>query len=161
MMKVVDEIGQNHFICQRLSCSYEEKEIKKRVPIEVADEPKAVVKVVAKPKESAAATPKKRVVVKKALPKKSAMKLPDDHSKAPKKGTYTWETVIEVVRPSKLTYRRDDRRPDVAKKREDRPWGNNNAPSAVVSETPTAGGTFADFMKASEERKKRDRNKKR
>ena len=161
MMKVVDEIGQNHFICQRLSCSYEEKEIKKRVPIEVADEPKAVVKVVAKPKESAATTPKKRVVVKKALPKKSAMKLPDDHSKAPKKGTYTWETVIEVVRPSKLTYRRDDRRPDVAKKREDRPWGNNNAPSAVVSETPTAGGTFADFMKASEERKKRDRNKKR
>ena len=32
MMKVVDEIGQNHFLCQKLSCSYEEMEVKKRVP---------------------------------------------------------------------------------------------------------------------------------
>ncbi len=164
MMKVVDEIGQNHYICQRLSCSYEEKEIKKRVPIEPVQEAPVVVKVLPKAKEGVPGGPKKRVVVKKALPKKSAMQgfsLPDDSQVAPKKGTYTWETVIEVVRPSKYSYRRDDDRPRVAAKREDRPWGNSGAPSAVVDTSPTAGGTFADFMKVSEERKKRDRKKKR
>ena len=163
MMKVIDEIGQNHFICQRLSCSYEEKEIKKRVFVEKETPAVAVVvKVAAKPKEAMPAAPKKRLVVKKALPKKSAMQgfsLPDDHSVKEEKRNYTWETVIEVVRPSKLSYQRDNR-PPVAKRREDRPWGNTNAPTAVVSETPTAGGTFADFMKASEERNKRDRNTK-
>ncbi|HKL58687.1 MAG TPA: DNA topoisomerase 3 [Sphaerochaeta sp.] len=166
MMKVIDEIGQNHFICQRLSCSYEEKEIKKRVFLDaVKEEPaKVVVKVVAKPKESGVVTPKKKLVVKKALPKKEkpemqGFSLPDTQSE---KKNYTWETVIEVVRPSKLTYQRErDNRPSRPATREDRPWGNNNAPSAVVNETPTAGGTFADFMKASEDRKKRDRNKRR
>ncbi|MFA5654742.1 MAG: DNA topoisomerase, partial [Desulfomonilia bacterium] len=164
MMKVVDEIGQDHYICQRLSCSYEEKEIKKRVHTPAPEETPVVVKVTPKAKEGVAPTPKKRVVVKKALPKKGAMQgfsLPDDHPLPPKKGTYTWETVIEVVRPSKFTYRNDHDRPRVAAKREDRPWGNSGSPTAVVNETPTGGGTFADFMKASEERKKRDRKKKR
>lgn len=168
MMKVIDEIGQNHFICQKLSCSYEEKEIKKRVFLENdgAKAPVAavVVKVAAKPKEDGLAAPKKKLVVKKALPKKTqsemqGFSLPDDTSSKAEKKNYTWETVIEVVRPSKLSYQRDSP-PQGPKKREDRPWGNSNAPSAVISETPTAGGTFADFMKASEERKKRDRNKK-
>ncbi len=167
MMKVVDEIGQNHFICQRLSCSYEEKEIKKRVFLDVEQEApvKVVVKVAAKAKESAVPSPKKKLVVKKALPKKAkpemqGFSLPDDTSSKAEKKNYTWETVIEVVRPSKLSYQRDSR-PQGPKKREDRPWGNSNAPSAVISETPTGGGTFGDFMKASEERKKRDRKKKR
>jgi len=163
MMKVVDEIGQNHYICQRLSCSYEEKEIKKRIPIEEIPEPK-VVKVVAKVAEGGVAAPKKRVVVKKALPKKSPMQdfsLPDEHPSKVDKKNYRWESVIEVVRPSKLSYRRDDDRPRVAAKREDRPWGNSGAPTAVIAETPTAGGTFADFMKASEDRKKRDAKKRR
>ncbi len=165
MMKVIDEIGQNHFICQRLSCSYEEKEIKKRVFLESSEAVPAtvVVKVVAKPKEHLGVVPKKKLVVKKALPKKSAMQgfsLPDDPKVQTEKKNYTWETVIEVVRPSKLSYQRDNR-PIRSKNREDRPWGNSNAPSAVINETPTAGGTFADFMKASEDRKKRDGRKKR
>ncbi len=167
MMKVIDEIGQNHFICQRLSCSYEEKEIRRRVFLEKSEQadPAVVVKVVAKPKEGGAPAPKKKLVVKKALPKQKqpgmqGFSLPDDsHVMTEKKG-YTWETVIEVVRPSKYTFQRDSR-PSRPAKGEDRPWGNHNAPSAVISETPTAGGTFADFMKASEDRKKRNRNKKR
>ena len=165
MMKVVDEIGQNHFICQKLSCSYEEKEIKKRVFLESTEEAPAavVVKVVAKPIEDGSVAPKKRLVVKKALPKKSAMQgfsLPDDASVKAEKKNYTWETVIEVVRPSKLAYQRDER-PIRPRQGEDRPWGNSGAASPVVNEAPTAGGTFADFMKASEERKRRDAKKKR
>lgn len=168
MMKVIDEIGQNHFICQKLSCSYEEKEIKKRVFLENdgAKAPAAavVVKVVPKAKEEGIASPKKRLVVKKALPTKiqpamQGFSLPDELSAKAEKKSYTWETVIEVVRASKLSYQREER-PSRPARGEDRPWGNNGAPSAVISETPTAGGTFADFMKASEERKKRDRNKK-
>lgn len=152
MMKVVDEIGQDHFICQKLSCSYEERLIRKRVPVEKsAPSATVVVKVAPKTKETdSPASGRKKVVVKKALPKKVVAERKD----------YTWVLVTEVVRPSKLTYHRENRpaRPAYGS---DRPWGNSGRASAVVEETPTAGGTFADFLKASEERKKRDAKKRR
>lgn len=166
MMKVVDEIGQNHYICQKLSCSYEEREVKKRIPVVVkekpvvVEKPKATVKVVAKAKPVGESNGKKRVVlVKKALPKQGAMQsfsLPDDPNDR-ELPSYTWETVIEVVRMSKLAYRNEPRE---MKKYENRPWGNSGANTAVVEEIPRGGGTFADFMKASENRKKRDQEKK-
>ncbi|MGH0054146.1 MAG: DNA topoisomerase III, partial [Sphaerochaetaceae bacterium] len=152
MMKVVDNIGQNHFLCQRLSCSYEEMEVKKRVmvPGKVAP-PKRVVKVKS---SSPSEGTKKRVVLKKAPPKKPAMQsfsLPDDQGPQ-----FTWETVIEVVRPSKLVSRGQQR-----ETREDRGgWKPPVQSRHIVEEVPSSGGSFADFLKASEDRKKRDKNKK-
>jgi DNA topoisomerase-3 len=167
MMKVVDAIGQDHYICQRLSCSYEEMEVKKRVPIvkpvvetpmvETSEAaPKAVVKVVAKAKPVTDAPGKKKVlVIKKALVKTAPVAVKPERS-------YTWETVIEVVRPSKLAYRgapyRQEREQPKAK--EDRPWGNSGKSSFEADGSTQVGGTFADFLKASKERQKRDNGKK-
>jgi DNA topoisomerase-3 len=154
MMKVVDEIGQDHYICQRLSCSYEEMEVKKRVPVPpktASAKPKAVVKVVAKAKPVTDASGHKKVlVVKKALPKTRA-------KTEAAKPSYTWETVIEVVRPSKRAYR--DRQQAPVRQHEDRPWGNKGTHAS--EENLEGGGTFADFLKASQERQRRDRSKKR
>jgi len=141
MMKVVDELGQNHFICQRLSCSYEEMEIKKRV---------------VKPTVQATEQKPKKIVVKKTsavvdgAKKKLVLKKPAATAKTSE--SYTWETVIEVVRPSKISYQSQQY---LQKKNEVR----NSL--HVVEDTPIAGGSFADLIKASEERKKRDRLKKR
>lgn len=135
MMKITDPIGQAHFICQRLSCAYEEKEIKKRVFIEPA--PKAVKKVViAKKAEDGAPPIKKRVVVKK---------------KEPAELPYRWETTIEVVRPSKRS-------------RQDRPSHRSgwNAPISsphLTTETPSGGGSIADFMRAQEKRERRGKKR--
>jgi DNA topoisomerase-3 len=137
MMKVIDPLGQNHYICQRLSCAYEEREIKKRVFDEAAP-------VVAK----------KRVVVKKAEEgegKKRVVlvKKRDEAETRP----YHWETVIEVVRPSKRQ-RRDERA------REERGgWKSAHGSPHLVEKTPSGGGSIADFMKAREERDRRDRKK--
>ncbi|WP_320127414.1 DNA topoisomerase 3 [uncultured Sphaerochaeta sp.] len=174
MMKVVDEIGQDHYVCQRLSCSYEEMEVKKRVPVskpqvekkESAVAPKTVVKVVAKAKPVTDSTGKKKVLlVKKTLPKTSHLEsfsLPDDKVDKQER-TYTWETVTEVVRPSKLAYRgeqyqRESTRPQA---REDRPWGNSGKSTLEPDGSTAAGGTFADFLKASKERNNREHEKKR
>ncbi|NCC64599.1 MAG: hypothetical protein EOM15_08085 [Spirochaetia bacterium] len=140
MMKVVDELGQNHFVCQRLSCSYEEMEIKKRV---------------VKPTVQATDQKPRKIVVKKTsavvdgAKKKLVLKKPAADSKTSE--SYTWETVIEVVRPSKLTYHQS--------RREQKQVFASS--SHVIEETPSMGGSFADLIKASEERKKRDRQKKR
>ena len=147
MMKVVDEIGQNHYICQRLSCSYEEMEIKKRVAMPKSDVqlPGQIRKVVVKKASVPDDGVKKKLVLKKpvAVLKKS--------SSDTEKQAYTWETVIEVVRPSKLTYQNQPRNVD-----------KGFQPSShVIEESPSMGGSFADLIKASEERKKRDRLKKR
>jgi len=124
MMKVTDPIGQPHFICQRLSCSYEEKEIRKRVFVEPEKkEPATPKKVVAVKARSSPEPAKKRVVVKK--------KTPEEHP-------YRWETTIEVVRPSKLQHRA------VPKQH-------------VFKERESSGSSFADLIRASEERKKRRR----
>ena len=124
MMMVTDPIGQAHFICQRLSCSYEEKEIKKRVFVEpVKKVPSPAKKVVVVKASSDPAPTKKRVVVKK---------------KTPEELPYRWETTIEVVRPSKLQRRAVPQQ-------------------HAFKEKESSGSSFADLIKASEERKKRRR----
>lgn len=153
MMKVVDEIGQNHFLCQKLSCSYEEMEVKKRVP--KPQEPKPVEpkkKVVVKVAPVEADAAKKRVVLKKK-PQVQAFSLPDDAA-----ASYTWETVIEVVRPSKLAYRSERNERTSENKGGWKPVAQSQH---LVDQTPSGGGSFADFLKANEERKKRDREKRR
>ena len=174
MMKVVDEIGQDHYICQRLSCSYEEMEVKKRVPVVHAaaetqpseEKPKAVVKLVAKAKPVVDATGKKKVlVVKKALPKAellASFSLADDKQDKVAR-SYTWETVTEVVRPSKLAYRGAPVKEERVqpKAREDRPWGNTGKSTFEADTASQGGGTFADFLQASKERNRRDNGKKR
>ncbi len=142
MMKVVDEIGQTHYLCQKLSCSYEEREIKKRVPIEKPEPVKVVLKV--KAVEPTAAAVKKRVVVRKKSPVVQE-----------EKPAYRWETVIEVVHPSNLSYRGQQR----WEKEPSNSWKPQAGATHLVAEAPTAGGSFADFLKASEERKQRDRKK--
>jgi DNA topoisomerase-3 len=154
MMKVVDDIGQNHFLCQRLSCSYEEMEIKKRVMVPGKEKPAKVV-VKAKSVSPPADGTKKRVVLKKSATKKPAMQsfsLPDD-DKGPK---FTWETVIEVVRPSKLAFRGPRRE----EHQERGGWKPPVQSKHIVEDVPSSGGSFADFLKASEERKKRDKKRK-
>lgn len=140
MMKIVDELAQNHYICQRLSCAYEEREIKKRI-FDAA----------------AIAEPKKRVVVKRAdgaeVPaKKRVVLVKKGEAEQPK--PYRWETVIEVVRPSKRQ-RREER---VQENRGG--WRSAHSSEHVVERTPSAGGTIADFMKASQEREQRGRKSK-
>lgn len=154
MMKVVDEIGQSHFLCQKLSCSYEEMEVKKRVPkpqAEKTTEPKKKVVVKVAPVEVDGV--KKRVVLKKKPPVQ-AFSLPDEEASP----AYTWETVIEVVRPSKLAYRteRNERSNDTRGG-----WKPPVQSQHLVDQTPSGGGSFADFLKANEERKRRDREKRR
>lgn len=83
MMKALDRDGSVHYICQRLSCSYEEKEVRKRIGTTGAS---------ASTKPVTGADGKVRIVVKKG-----ALKVP--------KAVY--ETSIEVVRESKLRYRQD------------------------------------------------------
>jgi DNA topoisomerase-3 len=125
MMKVTDQIGQPHFICQRLSCAYEEKEIKKRVFIE--------------PEKKEPAAPKKKVVVVKAATDPEPMKKRVVvKKKTPEELPYRWETTIEVVRPSKLQKRAVPRQ-------------------HAFREKESSGSSFADLIKASEERKKRRR----
>lgn len=84
MMRFVDEIGRDHYVCQRLSCSYEEMIVRKKTTI--SDVKKATV-VHAKPTELNAQA-KKVVVVKKTVSKKAIEP--------------QWETTIEVVNPSKF-----------------------------------------------------------
>jgi DNA topoisomerase-3 len=93
---------------------------------------------------------KKKVVLKKKSPQTN-FSLKDDEEP-----TYTWETVIEVVRPSKLAYRNQSR-PRPPKDA----WNAGLQSNHVVDETPSNGGSFAEFLKASEERKRRDKEKKR
>lgn len=140
-----------HYICQKLSCSYEERLVEKPVAkIEkdlkigasldynkmleeaLAGEKKPAKKIVVK------ASPKKPVVIKK---KSTSIKAP--------------EFIIEVVKESKYrprtNYNRDNKD---YKSRE----ANQNRSSKSNS---SSGGTFADFINASKERnKRRDDSKK-
>ncbi len=191
MMKVVDEFEQPHYICQRLSCSYEEMEIRKRVvvPKEPAAPVAASEPVPAKPVKVAVARPavvvapkaadapvrKKVVLVKKATgavpvrpavlvpPVKkglSSYSLPDDDELQVE---VKWETVTEVVRPSKMEGRRYQSEERSPRKGEDRPWGHTGQTDPYKADTAgtSGGGTFADFLAASKQRKERDERKKR
>lgn len=172
MMTVLDEFDRPHHVCQRFSCGYEEMEVKKRV--EVA--PSEVVPT------HASASPVKKVIAS-AAPSSSGKKTIVIHKSSVKaavaKATpqVKWETVIEVVKPSHYRprgefrpERRDDRperrndrferpeRPDRSDRNRDRrDFRRDDAPrSAFASGGDSAGGTFADFIRASEERKRRD-----
>ena len=172
MMTVLDEFDRPHHVCQRFSCGYEEMEVKKRV--EVA--PSEVVPT------HASASPVKKVIAS-AAPSSSGKKTIVIHKSSVKaavaKATpqVKWETVIEVVKPSHYrprgefrSERRDDRperrndrferpdRPDRPDRNRDRrDFRRDDAPrSAFASGGDSAGGTFADFIRASEERKRRD-----
>lgn len=122
MIRVVDEYGQVHYVCQRFSCGYEEKEVKVKEPVikpqeqetkpqeqeagaqetpesEAPQKSVKVVRVVA----SATADPAAR---KKVIIKKSAVKKEEPE--------FVWKTIIEVVknshyrpRPERRDFRRD------------------------------------------------------
>ena len=83
MMKAVDPDGSVHYICQRLSCQYEEKEVKIKVSTGVPQ----VKKISQIPGEK----------VKVVINKKSAVHVP--------KAVYETKTI--VVRESKKAYKRD------------------------------------------------------
>ncbi len=163
MMNVYDEYERVHHVCQRFSCGYEEMEVKKRV--EVA--PSEVVPT------HASASPTKRVLAT-ATPGTAGKKTIVIHKSAVKavvaKATpqVKWETTIEVVKPShfrpprndfrpsnKSDFKRQERRPDRGPSSYDKRDDRRDF-RAYESKGSSGGGTFADFIKASEERKKRD-----
>ncbi len=162
MMKAVDEFGQVHFICQRLSCSYEEALVKRRKPgtsakstadSELPTNKKVVVRT--KAISASSATGKKVVVVKKS-----------GSSTVP---TEEWETVTEVIRPSKWARRNQGReekpnynsprRSDTRSSRTNIERVQDRVPDRF-SASSESGTTFADLLAASEKRK-RERDKKR
>lgn len=174
MMKVVDNLGKVHYLCQQLSCSYEEMEVKKRVlltpeeikakkaELNISDVPKKAVIV----KKAVKVVPKKKVLTPKVkvagsvsssaayfsalaskTPSKKIMVKKPSEVKVP---TYKYETVIEVVRDSKLNRQRKFN----SEKRNDN-W--NKTKHSYSNES--GGSTFADFIKVSEQRHKK-RNKK-
>jgi len=79
MMKALDSKGCVHWICQRLSCSYEEKEVKERIALKSAPASKQV------------RTPDGKI---KIVIKKAPVKIPE-----------AYETHIEVVNESKRARR--------------------------------------------------------
>ena len=171
MMTVLDEYDRPHHVCQRFSCGYEEMEVKKRVDVA----PSEVVPT------HASASPVKKVIAS-AAPSSSGKKTIVIHKSSVKaavaKATpqVKWETVIEVVKPSHYRPRgefrperpeRSDRpdrrgdRPDRSdrsdRNRDRRDFRRDDAPrSAFATKESSGGGTFADFIRASEERKRRD-----
>ena len=162
MMTVLDEYDRPHHVCQRFSCGYEEMEVKKRVEIE----PSEVVPT------HASASPVKRVIAS-AAPSSSGKKTIVIHKSSVKaavaKATpqVKWETVIEVVKPSHYRPRNDfrpERRPE-RPERQDRNRDrrdfrkDESTRSAFATRESSTGGTFADFIRASEERKRRDEEK--
>ena len=158
MMTVLDEYDRPHHVCQRFSCGYEEMEVKKRVEVE----PSEVVPT------HASASPVKRVIAS-AAPSSSGKKTIVIHKSSVKaavaKATpqVKWETVIEVVKPSHYRPRNDFRpeRPERQdRSRERRDFRKDDSTrSAFATRESSTGGTFADFIRASEERKRRDEEK--
>ncbi len=162
MMKVIDNQDRVHYICQKLSCSYEEMEIKKRValsPEEIAKKPKVVVKKVVKVQPKI----KENVVLEKAVKASSSASYFQNIAKtnvtkpkmvvkkavSNKEVPYKIETVIEVVRDSKLNRSNYNRR-------EDSNWKNSTYNN---NKEASSNATFADFIKASENRYKKKKKK--
>ena len=148
MQKATDEFGQVHFICQRLSCSYEEALVKRRITPPEVSAPAKKVAVRVKPMAASSASGKKIVVVKKS---KKKVNLP----------TEQWETVVEVVQRSKL-----ERRPsftassNTVQRKRNSSSAPRKEPRKPTPPKSDSGSTFADFLAASEKRKKeRDKQK--
>jgi DNA topoisomerase-3 len=193
MMSIDDEIGRTHHVCQKLSCSYEEMKVKKRIPLtqKEIDEFKANLP---KPKK-VVVTAKKKVVLKKVkpigvtTPEKSSSNVkvavaasssasyfssldtkrvetgavtparrkivPKSSDLAEKIPSYKYETVIEVVRDSKMNRRFNNKSNNNFV--EDKIWSNNKK-DLIYNGGNDGGGTFADLIKVSENRKhKRDK----
>ena len=131
MMRAQDDDGSIHYICQRLSCQYEEREYKVKISTGSGSS------------KTFTTTPdgKVRVVVKKT----GGAKVP--HT--------IYETKTEVVRESKRKYRSDV---DRDKKYKEPMRGQKHYD---YSSSDSSGGTMADFFmqskKRDEERKNRNR----
>ncbi len=174
MMTILDEYDRPHHVCQRFSCGYEEMEVKKRVetsPVEVIPTHASAAPV---KKVLAVATPgtdgKKRLVIRKGAVKTAV-------AKSSAQNQVKWETAIEVVKPShyrpqRQMFSHDTNKQDFRKtshsgftkaahttgftKKEQTGFVKNDL---KTSSSRDGGGTFADFIRASEERKKRDEEK--
>ncbi len=169
MMKIIDEIGRTHYICQKLSCSYEEMIVEKKILLsdkEISNQAKAVVKKVKKVKVVAKSTPKKVVKATQKSPNVSSsasyfqsLSKTRTNSNSTNKTVsksvvtpqYRIEKVVEVVRDSKLNRNRNYQN------------RNNNNRNFIDNkykyEKTSSGSSFADFIKASEDRKKKKRKK--
>ena len=131
MMKAQDSDGSIHYICQTLSCSYEEREVKVKIASGSSSSSKKTV--------STGENGKIKVVIKKSPVKVVTPAV--------------YETKTEVVRESKRKYRRDER-----EKGERR---SSSSFSYSTSSSHSDGGTMADFFRLSREREEERKNRKR
>ena len=125
MMKSADSDGSVHYICQRLSCSYEERHVRTKVASSSSSSSRKTVST-----EGG----KIKVVIKKS-PVKVA--LPS-----------VYETKVEVVKESKLKYRRDQKE------------RRTPSHSFSYSSHSDSGSTMADFFRLSKEREEERKNRK-
>ena len=130
MMKAEDSDGSIHYICQRLSCQYEEKVYKVKVSTGEKKSSKSFV-----------TTPDGKVKV--VIKKNSQVKVP----------VSVYETKTEVVRESKKLYRSNDRDSDKFRQRV-------RAERNFYSTGDSGGSTMADFFRLSKEREEERRNRK-
>ncbi|MCF0238228.1 MAG: DNA topoisomerase III, partial [Sphaerochaetaceae bacterium] len=165
MMTVIDEYDRPHHVCQRFSCGYEEMEVKKKVEIPTAETipTHASASPVKKVLVSTSTTPdgKKKIVLHKSGVKAAVAKAQPQ---------VKWETTIEVVKPSHYRPRQEMRpidRPFEKNQKQQKPdfkktdfkKADNHRTSSYSPRPSSDGGTFADFLRASEERKKKDEEK--
>ncbi len=178
MMTVLDEYDRPHHVCQRFSCGYEEMEVKKRVetapvqaiPTHASATPTKKVLAVATPGNDG----KKRLVIRKGAVKAAV-------AKANVQSQVMWETAIEVVKPSHYRPQRQMWTSQDNSNKQDKQdfkktshvgFAKTSGSSftkkdqtgfvktdSKQSSSHDGGGTFADFIRASEERKKRDEEK--
>lgn len=130
MMKAEDSDGSIHYICQRLSCQYEEKVYKVKVSTGEKKSSKSFV-----------TTPDGKVKV--VIKKNSQVKVP----------VSVYETKTEVVRESKKLFRSNERDSDKFRQRD---RGERN----FYSTGDSGGSTMADFFRLSKEREEERRNRK-
>ena len=130
MMKAEDSDGSIHYICQRLSCQYEEKVYKVKVSTGEKKSSKSFV-----------TTPDGKVKV--VIKKNSQVKVP----------VSVYETKTEVVRESKKLFRSNERDSDKVRQRD-------KAERSFYSTGDSGGSTMADFFRLSKEREEERRNRK-
>ncbi len=130
MMKAEDSDGSIHYICQRLSCQYEEKVYKVKVSTGEKKSSKSFV-----------TTPDGKVKV--VIKKNSQVKVP----------VSVYETKTEVVRESKKLFRSNERDSDKFRQRD-------KAERSFYSTGDSGGSTMADFFRLSKEREEERRNRK-
>ena len=137
MMNFTDEKGVLHFLCQRLSCGYEEALLRRlKTPVKKVQPNKVVVKPIAQKDESV----KKHVVVKKK-----------PFAETTKDSQMQWEEYIEVIRPSKY----------IRYNRHEATSGDQPRQSSYVktNDDNAQTVTFAELMAASNRRNERKKRK--